>query len=73
MFGYLICLSCPCAELPFLAYISSTFDSQYTGAADAGLIRGSYHFAHPDESSGATQADYFLENGGECHSCGVIV
>ncbi|KAG9309495.1 glycoside hydrolase family 25 protein [Chiua virens] len=45
-------------------YISPEFSSQYTGATDAGLIRGAYHFAHPDESTGATQADYFLANGG---------
>ena len=66
MLGYSVCLSCRCAELPsFSAYISPTFSSQYIGATDAGLIRGSYHFAHPDESTGATQATYFLDNGGE--------
>lgn len=55
------------------AYISPTFSPQYIGATDAGLIRGSYHFAHPDESSGATQATYFLENGGErVPSCSII-
>ncbi len=27
-------------------------------------IRGAYHFAHPDSSSGATQAKFFLANGG---------
>ncbi|KAI6101313.1 glycoside hydrolase superfamily [Pisolithus croceorrhizus] len=46
------------------SYISPTFNSQYTGATDAGRIRGGYHFAHPDESNGATQADYFLAHGG---------
>ena len=73
MFSYLTCLSCPCAELPFSAYISPTFNSQYTGATDAGLIRGSYHFAHPDESSGATQADYFLAHGGESAAHAVLL
>lgn len=34
------------------------------GATDAGLIRGAYHYAHPDSSSGAEQANYFMENGG---------
>ncbi len=43
---------------------SSSFSSQYTGATNAGLIRGAYHFAHPDSSSGATQAKFFLANGG---------
>jgi GH25 family lysozyme M1 (1,4-beta-N-acetylmuramidase) len=28
------------------------------------LIRGGYHFAHPDSSSGAKQAEYFLAHGG---------
>ena len=51
--------------LLFLAYISPTFSSQYTGATDAGLIRGAYHFANPAGASGATQATYFLQHGGE--------
>ncbi|KAJ5994602.1 hypothetical protein N7451_010326 [Penicillium sp. IBT 35674x] len=44
-------------------YIDSSFSSHYTGATNAGLIRGGYHFAHPDSSSGATQAKYFLAHG----------
>ena len=44
--------------------ISPSFSTQYTGATNAGLIRGAYHFAHPDSSSGATQANYFLAHGG---------
>ncbi|KIJ08264.1 glycoside hydrolase family 25 protein [Paxillus involutus ATCC 200175] len=47
------------------SYISPTFDSQYTGAAKAGLIRGGYHFAHPNVSSGAIQAKYFIAHGGQ--------
>jgi hypothetical protein len=35
-----------------------------SGATNAGLIRGGYHFARPDVSSGATQANYFLAHGG---------
>ncbi|KAG8719438.1 hypothetical protein FRC08_002823 [Ceratobasidium sp. 394] len=45
-------------------YTNSYFDQQYTGSYNAGIIRGSYHFARPDVSSGATQADYFLAHGG---------
>lgn len=45
-------------------YSSSTFNSQYTGSANAGLIRGAYHFANPSVSSGASQADYFVQHGG---------
>ncbi|KAG6374702.1 glycoside hydrolase family 25 protein [Boletus reticuloceps] len=55
------------------SYISPTFSSQYIGATDAGLIRGSYHFAHPDESSGATQATYFLDNGGGWSADGITL
>ncbi|MGW0520735.1 lysozyme [Crossiella sp. NPDC003009] len=40
------------------------FAQQYQGSYDVGLIRGSYHFALPDRSSGAAQANYFLGNGG---------
>ena len=40
------------------------FSSHYTGATNAGLIRGGYHFAHPNSGTGAAQADYFLANGG---------
>lgn len=43
---------------------SSSFSSQYNAATNAGLIRGAYHFARPDSSSGATQARFFLNNGG---------
>jgi GH25 family lysozyme M1 (1,4-beta-N-acetylmuramidase) len=45
-------------------YINPYFAQQYDGSYDAGLIRGSYHFAHPDESTGAAQADYFIAHGG---------
>ncbi len=47
-----------------IGYVSSTFGSQYTGSYNAGLIRGAYHFALPDRSSGAAQADYFIRRGG---------
>ncbi|KAJ7185857.1 glycoside hydrolase family 25 protein [Mycena filopes] len=40
-----------------------TFSSKYSGATMAGLIRGAYHFAHPDTSTGAAQANYFLAHG----------
>jgi len=51
-------------SLSLIAFISSSFSSQYIGATNAGLIRGAYHFAHPDSSSGAAQANFFLEHGG---------
>ncbi len=45
-------------------YTDPKFSQNYGGARAAGLARGAYHFALPDRSSGATQADYLLANGG---------
>ncbi|MFD7050002.1 lysozyme [Streptomyces mirabilis] len=45
-------------------YRNPYFGRQYDGARDAGILRGAYHFAVPDKSSGATQAAYFVRNGG---------
>ncbi len=45
-------------------YESDEFTSQYDGAAENGIVRGAYHFAIPDDSDGATQADYFIDHGG---------
>jgi GH25 family lysozyme M1 (1,4-beta-N-acetylmuramidase) len=55
------------------AYIKATegtsfkdprFNTNYPAAYYAGVIRGAYHFARPNISGGATQADYFASNGG---------
>jgi GH25 family lysozyme M1 (1,4-beta-N-acetylmuramidase) len=43
---------------------SSYFPQQYNGSYDVGLIRGAYHFAVPNNSTGAAQADFFVANGG---------
>ncbi|MHB1928616.1 MAG: lysozyme, partial [Acidimicrobiales bacterium] len=43
---------------------SAYFPQQYNGSYDAGMIRGAYHFAIPNNSTGAAQADYFVANGG---------
>ena len=53
--------------------IGSFFSSHYTAATNAGFIRGGYHFAHPDSSSGATQAEYFLAHGGGWTSDGITL
>lgn len=45
-------------------YRNPYFDRQYRGARGAGLLRGAYHFALPDQSSGTAQAAYFVRNGG---------
>ncbi|GGG68124.1 hypothetical protein GCM10011374_35540 [Kocuria dechangensis] len=49
---------------PARGYKSPTFAEQYAGATQVGMIRGAYHFAHPDDTSGAVQADFFVDNGG---------
>ncbi|OBT76058.1 hypothetical protein VF21_03515 [Pseudogymnoascus sp. 05NY08] len=54
-------------------FISSTFSSQYTGATNAGFIRGGYHFAHPGSSTGAAQANYFLAHGGGWSKDGITL
>lgn len=38
--------------------------NQAQGARNAGLYQGGYHFAIPSISSGTTQAQYFINNGG---------
>lgn len=45
-------------------YRSPHFAQQYKGSYDVGMIRGAYHFARPDLSGGALQADYFVDQGG---------
>lgn len=45
-------------------YTNPYFAQQYNGSYNVGMIRGAYHFALPDRSSGATQADYFVNRGG---------
>nr|WP_233160701.1 lysozyme [Actinophytocola xanthii] len=45
-------------------YENPYFAQQYNGSYNQGFIRGAYHFALPDRSSGAAQANYFSNNGG---------
>ncbi|MFE4227734.1 GH25 family lysozyme [Arthrobacter sp. NPDC056886] len=45
-------------------FSSETFASQYQGSRSIGMVRGAYHFAIPNWSSGADQARYFVQNGG---------
>jgi GH25 family lysozyme M1 (1,4-beta-N-acetylmuramidase) len=47
-----------------LNYQNPYFSQQYNGSYNVGMIRGGYHFAQPADSSGAAQADYFVDNGG---------
>lgn len=46
-------------------YKNPHFRQQYAGAKAAGILRGAYHFARADKSSGKAQAAYLVRNGGE--------
>jgi GH25 family lysozyme M1 (1,4-beta-N-acetylmuramidase) len=46
------------------SYTNHNFGQQYNGSYNAGFIRGAYHFATPNTSSGAAQANYFVDHGG---------
>lgn len=46
------------------SYLDPRFDTNYVAAYNAGVIRGAYHFALPDRSSGAAQANFLASNGG---------
>jgi GH25 family lysozyme M1 (1,4-beta-N-acetylmuramidase) len=45
-------------------YTNPSLAQQYNGSYNVGMIRGSYHFARPDTTTGATQANYFVAHGG---------
>ncbi|KAF4188586.1 hypothetical protein CNMCM7927_001281 [Aspergillus lentulus] len=45
-------------------YQNLRFPTQTAGAVAAGIVHGAVHFASAAESSGADQADFFIEHGG---------
>lgn len=45
-------------------YTSPYYWGQNAGAVSHGLIHGAYHFAIPNDSGGAAQADFFVRHGG---------
>ena len=47
-----------------VTYTNPYFGQQYNGSYEAGLAHGAYHFALPDVSDGATQANFFVDHGG---------
>lgn len=55
------------------SYRNPYFAAQYGGATSAGLFRGAYHFAAPSVSDGATQAHFFVNNGGGWSADGVTM
>lgn len=46
------------------SYRNPYFTQQYEGSYYVGMIRGAYHFALPNISSGAAQARFFARHGG---------
>lgn len=51
-------------------YTNPYFAQQYNGSYGVGMVRGAYHFALPDRSSGVAQADWFVNHGGGWSSDG---
>ncbi|MCC5672851.1 GH25 family lysozyme [Kocuria rhizophila] len=47
-----------------IGYRSEAFNDQYTGSYAVGMNRGAYHFALPSQTTGAAQADFFVNSGG---------
>ncbi|WP_162150188.1 GH25 family lysozyme [Arthrobacter sp. H14] len=45
-------------------FTSDTFNRQYSGADNVGMIRGAYHFALPQVGNARSQARFFVNNGG---------
>jgi GH25 family lysozyme M1 (1,4-beta-N-acetylmuramidase) len=45
-------------------FVDGQFAGNSAGSAAAGLAHGAYHFALPDRSSGASQANFFVNHGG---------
>ena len=54
-------------------YTNQAFGQQYDNSRRAGMIRGAYHFAIPNWSSGTDQAHYFVANGGGWSPDGVTL
>ncbi|GAA2795026.1 lysozyme [Kitasatospora paracochleata] len=46
------------------SYTNPYFAQQYNGSYNVGMIRGAYHFALPDRSSGTVQANWLVDHGG---------
>jgi GH25 family lysozyme M1 (1,4-beta-N-acetylmuramidase) len=46
-------------------YVNPVFAQQFGAVKDAGLLRGAYHYARPDRSSGAAQADFLNAHEGK--------
>ncbi|HEY7593443.1 MAG TPA: GH25 family lysozyme [Actinophytocola sp.] len=55
------------------SYRDPNFSYNYLQAYNQGIIRGAYHYARPDSSGGAAQADYFATHGGAWSADGLTL
>lgn len=53
--------------------LNDYFSQQYNGATNASLLRGGYHFARPNLSSGSSQAKVMLASGGGWSADGITL
>jgi GH25 family lysozyme M1 (1,4-beta-N-acetylmuramidase) len=56
-----------------VGYANPNYVTQFRAVKAAGLIRGSYHYARPDKSSGADQAVYLHTHDGKWFSDGMTL
>ncbi|MFD2417009.1 GH25 family lysozyme [Amycolatopsis pigmentata] len=54
-------------------YVNPVFLQQFRAVKAAGLVRGAYHYARPDRSSGAAQADFLHANYGKWYVDGATL
>jgi GH25 family lysozyme M1 (1,4-beta-N-acetylmuramidase) len=51
-----------------VGYANPRFLAQFRAVKAAGLLRGAYHYARPDKSSGVAQANYFHAHAGRWYA-----
>jgi GH25 family lysozyme M1 (1,4-beta-N-acetylmuramidase) len=56
-----------------VGYVNPNYLPQFRAVKAAGLVRGSYHYARPDKSTGAAQADYLHSHDGRWFSDGATL
>ncbi|WP_435155268.1 GH25 family lysozyme [Amycolatopsis sacchari] len=56
-----------------VGYVNPNFLDQFRGLKAAGIIRGAYHYARPDSTSGAEQARYLHDHDGKWFTDGMTL
>ena len=56
-----------------VGYVNPNFLTQFRAVKAAGMLRGAYHYARPDKSSGAEQARYLHSHNGKWFSDGMTL